>query len=433
MTPFWGALYLTSRIGGTVKISIIGAGYVGLVTAACLAKLGNEVVLIDTDKEKLEAIHNNMGSSIYEEGLDELLSQVHIEVSTDYQKTLPSDIIFICVGTPSDESGAIFLEQITGATKQIAEILKTREAYCVVAVKSTVAPGTTEELVIPILETQGRKVGSDFGVCMCPEFLREGKAIYDFMNPARVIIGEYDGKSGDVLNRLYQSFNAPILRTSLRTAEMIKLASNAFLATKISFINEVGNICKQLGIDTYEVAKGMGFDARIGSKFLNAGVGFGGSCLPKDLKMLIARAKEVGYEPTILEGVLNLNDAQALKLVELLKKHVPLKGAVIGLLGLAFKPGTDDVRDSRAIKIVQTLLEEGAKVKAYDPVAVENFRKLFPQIEYAPKEKVLNSDAILIVTDWEEFSKLDYEGKIVIDGRRVAKAREARIYEGVCW
>jgi len=416
-----------------VKISIIGAGYVGLVAAACLAKLDNEVVLIDIDKEKLEAIRNNRVSFIYEEGLNELLNQVYIKVSADYDSALSSDIILICVGTPVDENGAIYLEHIKEATQQIAEVLKKGEGYCVVAVRSTVAPGTTEEIVIPILEASGRKVGGDFGVCMCPEFLREGKAVYDFMNPARVVIGEYDGKSGDMLYSLYQSFNAPILRTSLRTAEMIKLASNAFLATKISFINEVGNICKQLGIDTYEVAEGMGFDERIGSKFLNAGIGFGGSCLPKDLKMLIARAKEVGYEPTILEGVLNLNDAQALKLVESLKRHVPLKDAVIGLLGLAFKPGTDDVRDSRAIKIVEVLLQEGAIVKAYDPLAVKNFSKLFPQIEYVTKEEVLNSDAILIITEWKEFRTLDYKGKIVIDGRRVAKAREARIYEGVCW
>jgi len=177
----------------------------------------------------------------------------------------------------------------------------------------------------------------------------------------------------------------------------------------------------------------MGLDERIGGKFLNAGVGFGGSCLPKDLRMLIAKAKGVGYEPTILERVLNSNDAQAVKLVETLKKHVPLKDAVIGLLGLAFKPGTDDVRDSRAIKIVEVLLQEGTVVKAYDPLAVKNFSKLFPQIAYVTKEEVLNSDAILIVTEWEEFNSLDYKGKIVIDGRRVAKAREARIYEGICW
>ncbi len=415
-----------------MKVSIIGAGYVGLVTGVCLAKLGNKVTLIDIDKEKLEAIRNKV-SPIYEEGLDELLDQVHIEVSTDYGKILHSDVIFICVGTPSDKSGSISLKYITETTKQIAQQLKDREDYCVVVVKSTVPPGITEKQVIPILETSGRKAGGDFGVCMCPEFLREGKAIYDFMNPARVIIGEYDGKSGDMLYTLYQSFNAPILRTNLRTAEMIKLASNAFLSTRISFINELGNICKQLGIDIYDVVKGMAFDDRIGGKFLNAGVGFGGSCLPKDLRMLIAGAKEIGYVPTMLEEVLNLNDAQTLKLVELLKKHVPLKDAVIGLLGLAFKPGTDDVRDSGAIKIVEVLLKEGAKVKAYDPLAVKNFSKLFPQVDYVTKEEVLNSDAILIITEWEEFNDLGYKGKIVIDGRRIPKAKEARIYEGICW
>jgi len=414
-----------------MKISIIGAGYVGLISAVCFAKLGNKVTLIDIDEEKLDTVRNGV-SPIYEEGLGELLGQVQLEVSTDYQKILESDVIFMCLGTPSDESG-IILEYITEATKKIASVLKTRRGYCVVTVKSTVVPGTTEELVIPILETSGKKVGKDFGVCMCPEFLSEGKAIRDFMNPARVIIGEYDRKSGDMLCRLYRNFNAPIMRTSLKTAEMIKLASNAFLATKISFINEVGNICKQLDIDTYEVAKGMGFDDRIGSKFLNAGVGFGGSCLPKDLRMLITKAKELGYQPTILEEVLNSNDAQALKMVELLKKHIQPKDAIIGLLGLAFKPGTDDVRDSRAIGIVKVLLQEGAIVKAYDPLAVNNFSKLFPQIEYVRKEEVLNSDAIVIATEWEEFNNLDYKGKIVIDGRRVAKAREARIYEGICW
>ena len=415
-----------------MKISVIGAGYVGLVTGACFAKLGNEVIFIDKDEEKLEATNNRI-SPIYEEGLDELLGQIRIEVSTDYRKALTSDVIFICVGTSSDESGTIFLEHIKEATRQIAGILKAKEGYCVVAVKSTVTPGSTEELVIPILETSGKKAGKDFGVCMCPEFLREGKAIYDFMNPARVVIGGHDKRSGDILLELYGDFKAPVLRTDLRTAEMIKLASNAFLATKISFINEIGNICKNLGIDTYEVARGMGFDDRIGKSFLNAGIGFGGSCLPKDLKMLMARARESGYKPAILEDVLNLNDAQAVKLVEVLKKHVRLKGAVIGLLGLAFKPETDDVRDSRAIKIVEALLEEGAAVKACDPMAVENFRKLFPQVEYVSKEEVLNTDAVLIVTEWEEFNNLDYKGKIVIDGRRVLKAKEARIYEGICW
>jgi UDPglucose 6-dehydrogenase len=233
--------------------------------------------------------------------------------------------------------------------------------------------------------------------------------------------------------RLYESFDAPILRTTLRTAEMIKLASNAFLATKISFVNEIGNICKRLHMDVYDVAEGMGLDDRIGKKFLNAGIGFGGSCIPKDIRMLKTTAREVGYQPRFLDEVTNLNDQQAIRLVRLAKKHVNLEGATIGLLGLAFKPGTDDVRDSRAIAVVKALLGEQALVKAYDPLAVENFRKMFPNLDYVSKEEVLNCEAILILTEWEEFNELDYRGKIVIDGRRVARARDARIYEGICW
>jgi len=413
-------------------ISVIGAGYVGLVAAACLAKLSNKVTLVDIDEERLNQISRGE-SPIHEPGLDEMLRQVRMKTTTDYPRIAGSELICICVGTPSNEDGSMSLEHIAKAAKQIAEVLKKRDDYCVIAIKSTVVPGTTEELVIPTLEESGKKAGKDFGVCMDPEFLQEGKAVHYYMNPARIIIGELDPRSGDMLANLYRDFKAPIMRTSIRTAEMIKLASNCFLAAKISLINEIGNICKAHGIDTYEVAKGLGYDDRIGSKFLNSGIGFGGSCLPKDLKALIARSKQVGYEPEILEHVLNLNDKQALRMVELLKKHISPKGATIGILGLAFKPGTDDVRGSRAINIVETLLKERAKVKAYDPVAIGSFKKFFPQIEYASPEEVLKSDAVLIVTEWEEFEHLDYTEKIVIDGRRVNKAREARIYEGICW
>ncbi len=413
------------------SISVIGAGYVGLVIAACLAKLGNEVTLIDIDELKVNSIRNGV-SPIYEEGLDELLRKVNMQVTTDYEKTLTSKIIMLCLGTPSDEGG-INLNDIAEASTTLAGILKRRQDYCVITIKSTIAPGTTEGLIIPALEKSGKKAGKDFGVCMCPEFLREGKAIHDFMNPARIIVGEHDRTSGDIFCQLYEHFKASIMRTSLKTAEMIKLASNAFLATKISYINEIGNMCKQLGIDAYDVAKGLGSDDRIGNKFLNAGVGFGGSCLPKDLRMLIAKAKEINYQPRMLEEVLRLNDEQALRMLNLLRKHVQLKGAIIGLLGLAFKSGTDDVRDSRAIGIVEALLREGATVKAYDPLATKNFSRIFPQIEYVTVEQVLNSDAILILTECEEFNELDYKGKLVIDGRRIAKAREAGIYEGICW
>lgn len=417
-----------------MRISVIGSGRVGMVVAACLAKSGNKVTVVDIDEEKVNMVNNKV-SPAYEPGVDEILSQVNIKAASDYSKIEDSDIIFVCVNTPSNEDGSISLEYITEATKQIAVVLRKKKDYCVITVKSTVVPGTTDAIIVPILESSGKRAGDGFGVCMVPEFLREGKAVYDFMNPARIVIGEYDGRSGDVLSSFYQSFNAPMLRTNLRTAEMIKYASNAFLATKISFINEIGNICKQLGIDTYQVVKGMGFDDRIGSKYLNAGIGFGGSCLPKDLKALIARAKEIGYNPRILEQVLDLNDRQPLRLIEILKKHIPmLKDKKIGILGLTFNPGTDDIRESRVIKVIEILLQEGAVIKAYDPLGIENFKKLFPHIEYVNKEEILsNCDAILIITEWEEFQDLDYRGKIVVDGRRITKAKEARIYEGVCW
>ncbi len=415
-----------------MRISIIGVGYVGLAVGASFAKLGNKVIFIDTDEDKVKMINNRVSPNC-EPGINEILKEIDFEVSSNYRRITHSDVIFICVGTPSDDDGSISLKYIEEATGQIAEILNRKGNYGVVAVKSTIIPGTTQEVIIPILERSGKKAGNDFGVCVVPEFLREGNALYDAMNPTRVIIGEYDVRSGEVISSVYKSFNTPILRTSLKTAEMIKYASNAFLAAKISFINEIGNICKQLGIDTYEVGKGMGFDDRIGSKFLNAGIGFGGSCLTKDLKALIAKARQIAYEPRLLEEISNLNSAQALKMIELLGKHITLRGKSIGLLGLAFKPNTDDVKESRAIKIVDTLLKEGAKVKAYDPQAMENFKRLFPQIEYVGKEEVLNCDAVLIITEWEEFNTLDYRGKIVIDGRRITKANEARIYEGVCW
>jgi UDPglucose 6-dehydrogenase len=420
------------KVKKSVRISVIGSGYVGLVTGACLAKLGSRVTLVDVDREKIEAINNRV-SPIYEEGLSDILKEVGIEATSDYGRVRDTDIIFICIGTPVNDAGHMSLEQLAQATEQLAGVLKEKSDYGTVVVKSTVVPGITEELVIPLLEKSGKQAGRDFGVCMSPEFLREGKAVYDFLNPMRIIIGELDKRSGDSLLEVYRDLKSPVMRTNLRTAEMVKLASNIFLATKISFINEIGNICKKLGIDVYEVARGMAFDERIGRRFLNAGIGFGGSCLPKDLTGLIARAREIGYQPKILEEVLALNERQAMKPVELLKKHVSLKGASIGLLGLAFKPETDDIRDSRATIIVPALLAEGAVVKAYDPLAVASFKKLFPQIEYVTSEEVMRCDAVIIVTEWEEFNNLDYRGKIVIDGRRVLKAREARIYEGVCW
>lgn len=421
--------------GPLVRISVIGCGRVGLVVAAGFAKLGNKVTAVDISEEIVRKVNCKV-SPIYEEDLDDILHKFHFQAVSTYQSIADSEIIFICVNTPSQEDGSISLRYLTEATKEVASVLKDKGDYYVIAVKSTVTPGTTEKVVLPILESYGRKAGKDFGLCMVPEFLREGKAVYDFFHPSRIVVGEYDKRSGDGLAPLYQSFTVPIMRTSLSTAEMIKYASNAYLATRISFINEIGNICKILGVDVYEVAKGMGYDERIGNKFLNAGIGFGGSCFPKDVSALIARAREIGYEPGVLKEVLGLNERQPLRFVGLLKKHLPdLRGKTVGVLGLAFKAGTDDVRDSPAIKVVKNLLAEGARVEAYDPMGMENFKELFPKIEYAAKKEdvLAGCEAILIVTEWPEFAGLDYRGKIVIDGRRLSAAKGAKVYEGICW
>lgn len=415
-----------------MKISVIGAGYVGLVTGACLAQLGHQVIFVDSDKERVNAIKRGE-CQIYEKGLEHILRSTQLEATCDIGDAIKtSEIAFVCVGTdPGDDSYSIDLRSVTEVAAAIGEA---SNDHCLTVIKSTVIPGTTEEVIIRLLEKNGRTVGADFGVCVNPEFLREGLAVEDFLNPDRIVIGEINERSGDILADLYKDFGCPILRFDLRTAEAIKYASNAFLAAKISFMNEMGNICKELGIDAYEVAKGMGHDPRIGDKFLNAGIGFGGSCLPKDLRALIAKSASIGYKPRLLQEILNLNEAQHLRVIQLLKKHVPdLGGKIIGILGLAFKSGTDDVRESKAIGVVDALLKEGAEVKVYDPAAMDNFRRLFPQITYGSAEEVLDSDAILILTDWQEFGNLDYRGKTVIDGKRILKAREATIYEGVCW
>ena len=421
-----------------MKISVVGTGYVGLTTAVGFASKGHDVMSLDIDEKKIESLRAG-DCPIYEPGLSELLREVRrtgkFKVDSDFGCLAGSDLIFICVGTPSREDGSIDLGQIRQASEDIARNLSGE--YPIIVVKSTVVPGTTESVVIPTVEKiSGREAGRGFGVCVNPEFLREGKALEDFFHPDRVVIGELTSREGNVLEELYRDFNCPILRTNLRTAEMIKYASNAFLAARISLINEIGNLCKLLGIDTREVARGIGLDKRIGPHFLSSGIGFGGSCFPKDVKALIARGKEMGYEMKILRAVLEVNEDQPLRLLPLLEKHLgTLAGRTIGVLALAFKPDTDDVREAPSLKVVSRLLEKGARVRAYDPKAMENFRKYFPNIEYCDgAEKVLDSDAILILTEWEEFEKLDYSGKIVIDGRGVEAARRtARIYEGVCW
>jgi len=432
---------MVSLLEGSMSknISIIGTGYVGLVSGACFASLGHNVICVDVDKEKVNKINNGV-SPIYEKGLNDLLKKhkTLIKATTSYQKAIKySDITFICVGTPSLDDGDIDLSYIDKAAESIAAEIKKKTNFHSIIVKSTVAPGTTKHHVIPLLEKKsGKKVGVDFGVGMNPEFLREGVAVNDFLNPDRVVNGAYDNKTKDILKKLYKDFSCPIVETSLTAAEMIKYASNSFLAAKISFINEIGNFCKKLEIDTYEVADGMGLDKRIERSFLNSGIGWGGSCFPKDTKALKAWAEKENIPSYMTKSTIDVNENQPLQLIKLLKKHIPnLKNKTIGVLGLSFKPNTDDIRDSRSIPIVKKLIKEGAKVKTYDPKAISNFKKLFLDIKYCKNpEEVLDSDAVLITTLWDEFKKLDYSGKIVIDGRRLIDAKKtAKIYEGVCW
>lgn len=430
-----------------MNISIIGAGYVGLTTGVGLTQKGHKVTCIDIDKNKVSLI--NQGKvPIYETGLNNLLpacvnEKGNLKASADYNELLNSGVTFICVDTPSSSSGNIDLRRITDAAAKIGQVLAKVNNYHIFAVKSTVVPGTTEGLIIPALEKySSKKAGRDFGVAMNPEFLQEGKALCCFLKPDRIIIGEYDRKAGDILQEIYVDFPAPILRTTVRTAEMIKYASNAFLATKISFINEIGNVCKKLGIDVYEVAKGMGYDPRIGNKFLNAGIGFGGDCLPKDLETLIFKAEELDYKAEMLQSVLKVNREQALRLVEITRKRLgSLENKVITVLGLGFKPDTNDVRNAPALKIIPQLLQEGATVKVYDPQAMPSAKRvLYDGIEFcnSAADAITGADCILIVTDWDEFKdEKMYTGRIVIDGRRTLNPERARqlcqYYEGVCW
>ncbi|MEN6610938.1 MAG: UDP-glucose/GDP-mannose dehydrogenase family protein [Methanoregulaceae archaeon] len=421
-----------------MRIAVIGTGYVGAVTGTCLADLGNEVTFVDIDERKLAMIREGT-PPIFEPGLAELLrkNRHRISVTGDLDRAVrTSDLTMISVGTPSRDDGSIDLSYVTGAAKEIGAALTRCPGFHTVVTKSTVIPGTSEDVIRPILEQySGKTCGEQFGLASNPEFLKEGSAVEDFFHPDRIIIGAQDANSRAVLETLYSSFTCPKLVTGIKTAEMIKYASNAFLATKISFANEVGNICKELGIDTAEVFQGVGMDTRIGPAFFRSGIGFGGSCFPKDVRALISLAKEKGVSPSLLNAVVSVNESQPERMIPLLKKHLDIKGKTIGVLGLAFKPDTDDIRESRAIPVIAALLREGCRVIAYDPLAMDAFRAVCPDISYTGNpDEVLKADAILIVTEWKEFEMLDYRGKTVIDGRRMSSPRrDAKIYEGVCW
>jgi UDPglucose 6-dehydrogenase len=443
-----------------MKLSIIGTGYVGLVTGVCLAEKGHSVVCVDLDQSKVDQI--NAGKTpIYEPGLPELLERqvtggcLHATTDLD-QAVRESSLTLIAVGTPFNRD-QIDLTFVRTCAAQIGAALRKKKTYHVVVVKSTVVPGTTDDVVKPILEKEsGRRAGRDFGVGMNPEFLSEGEAVYDFMRPDRIVLGGIDERTRKSLAMVYRSFDGvPVLRTTNKTAEMIKYTSNALLATLISFSNEIGNLCSDLGgVDCVDVMEGVHLSqylmpttgngrvrAPIAS-FVAAGCGFGGSCLPKDVKALIARGNGVDSRMGLLKEVIRINEDQPRRMIELLKTRVAnLRGVPVAVLGLAFKPETDDLRESPAIRLIDLLLEEGARVLAYDPVAMPAARRALPDraIKYCESLEavVKQAKAILLVTSWKEFEKVPWlmttlrRHPVLVDGRRQLDKQKVKNYLGV--
>ena len=442
-----------------MRISVIGTGYVGLVSGACFAEIGHDCTCVDVDASKVAKI--NAGQApIFERGLAEILARhvgSRLRATTDLNSAIQAtEVTFIAVGTPFDGQ-QIDLSYIRDAARQIGTSLRDKRGYHVVVVKSTVVPGTTDEVVIPALEqASGKRVGRDFGVGMNPEFLTEGVAVDDFMRPDRIVIGGHDEATLDAQRRVYATFaDTPTLETNNKTAEMIKYASNATLALMISFSNEIANLCSKLGgVDVADVMRGVHLARYFSAatedgrrltapitSFLWAGCGYGGSCLPKDTKALSAHGMTHGSPMPLLDAVIATNKAQPSKMLELLGKHYPsCAGLRVSLLGLAFKEETDDMRESPAIPLARSLLEAGALVTGYDPVARETARAALPEeVVLAPslEAAVDGAEALLLVTRWQEFRRLPQllSGRpnppVLIDGRRLLDPASVPRYEGI--
>ena len=422
-----------------MKLSIIGTGYVGLITGVCFAELGNQVVCIDKNPEIISKLNNGV-PHFYEPGLAELLKgnleNGHFVASSSYEPILDTDITFICVGTPQSDDGSTNLDQVYLAAQEIGKILKRKREYHLIVVKSTVPIGTTEE-VGKIIEKMG-VCREKFGIVMNPEFLAQGSAIEDFLNGDRIVIGTETEKDAKMLEGLYSKFRTSVVRTDLRTAEMAKYANNAFLATKISFINEIANSCSIMGVDATQVADIIGMDKRIGRQFLNAGAGWGGSCFGKDLNSLIHQAKKAGVEPKLAQAAVQVNNLQPLQLIAIAEQHGgDMRGRTVSILGLTFKPNTDDIRDAPSIKVIRKLIEKGAKVKAYDPAGMERAKKVLDEVKYCSSiaEALEQSDVCFILTEWDEIRQIqqkDIDGmkkKLVIDGRNVLDKKKFRDIE----
>ena len=418
------------------QLCVIGSGYVGLVTGTCFADMGNRVTLVDIDERKIEMLAAGQ-MPIYEPGLAETVLRNteagRMRFTTSYETGLAeAEFVFICVGTPSGVDGEADLQYVRAAAQTIAETMR---QPLIVINKSTVPVGTGDWTTEIISSNQPQPV--DFAVVSCPEFLREGSALADFMQPDRTVLGSTDRAAAEKVAELYAPLDAPVVITDIRTAEMIKYASNAFLATRISFINEISIICERLGADVTEVARGMGFDKRIGPHFLQAGVGFGGSCFPKDVKALANMAQTHGMHPQLLNAVMEINAFQrrqiTLKTREMLGGSV--SGKTVAILGLAFKENTDDIRESPSLTVARSLLNQGASVKAYDPVAMDSASRDVPAISMcdSPYGAAEDSDALLVLTPWNEFKHLDMRRvlqtmrrPILIDGRNMYIPEELR-------
>ncbi len=411
-----------------MNICVIGTGYVGLVTGTVFADLGNEVICVDSDEEKIASL-NQGKMPIYEPGLEEMVQRnvadERLSFITDLAKGVDkSEVIFIAVGTPPKENGETDLSQVEGVAREIAKHIN---EYKVIVNKSTVPVGTGDFVRRIIEENKRYKV--DFDVVSNPEFLREGSAIQDALSPERIVIGAPNKSVAMKLLELYATLERPMLITDVPSAEMIKYASNSFLATKISFVNAVADICEAVGADITQVVKGMGFDHRIGPDFLQAGLGYGGSCFPKDVDSLVYTAATFGVDFKLLRNVVEINNMRVSHFMGIIRGALgTIEGKKLAVLGLAFKPNTDDMREAKSIELINSILSEGGKVCAYDPVAMENAKKILPDIEYCanPYIAAKDADALIIVTEWREFKLLDLERiravmkqPLVLDSRNI--------------
>jgi UDPglucose 6-dehydrogenase len=411
-----------------MNLCVIGAGYVGLTTGACLAKIGHNVICVDNDHEKIATL-NKGKIPFYEPGLEEIVSEAanagRLLFTTSVKSAVAnSQVCFIAVGTPPMETGEPDLTSVETVVREIAECMN---GYRLIVEKSTV-PVQTSKWIRKTIERYNRN-RTEFDVACNPEFLREGSAVNDFLNPDRIVIGVESQRARELMLEIYKPLNAPIIVTDLTSAELIKHASNAFLAMKISFINAISFICEATGADVCEVANGIGMDKRIGQAFLNAGIGYGGFCFPKDLKAFIRIAEEIGYDFALLREVEKINDEAKIRFVRKIRSALwNIKDKTIGILGLAFKPNTDDMRFAPSIDIINTLLAEGAIIRAYDPQAMEKAKKLLPAVQMCsnPLQVAENADLLAILTDWDEFRKLDWQQiksrmrvPIVADGRNM--------------